>query len=121
VHVEYGASTQWQTSDFSFSATLLKLVLDDDIVNAERRDTQVAFRSVDTYGGRQVVISTPDSVVRALQQKGVSQDDMPQYVRQNVHVADPDTGDQYQLVPDSNREGPASVDSSTIMITLNMN
>ena len=58
VHVEYGASTQLQTSDFSFSASLLKLVLDDDIVDAEWRDTQVAFRSVDTYGGRQVVIST---------------------------------------------------------------
>ena len=58
VYVEYGASTQLQTSDFRFSATLLKLGLDDDTVDAERRDTQVAFRSADTYGGRHVVIST---------------------------------------------------------------
>lgn len=56
-------------------------------------------------------------MVRALQQRGVSQDDMPQYVRQNVHVADPNTGNQYQLVPDNNREEPASADSSTILIS----
>lgn len=56
-------------------------------------------------------------MVRALQQRGVSQDDMPHYVRQNVHVADPDTGNQYQLVPDTNPEGPVSIDSGTIMIS----
>jgi hypothetical protein len=112
VQIEYGASMQPQTSGFRFSATLLKLGLDDDMVDAERRDTQFTFRSADTYGGRHVVISTPDSVVRALQQRGVSQDDMPQYVRQNVHVADPNTGNQYQLVPDSDREEITSADSS---------
>jgi hypothetical protein len=138
VQIEYGASMQPQTSGFRFSATLLKLGLDDDMVDAERRDTQFTFRSADTYGGRHVVISTrtypfsiafrsslnlfgcvlsADSVVRALQQRGVSQDDMPQYVRQNVHVADPNTGNQYQLVPDSDREEITSADSSTIMIS----
>ena len=61
-------------------------------------------------------VRSADPVVRALQQKGVSQDDMPRYVRQNMHVSDPDTGDQYQLVPDSNPEGRASTDSSTILI-----
>jgi len=58
VHVEYDASPQLQTSYFRFSATLLGLRLDDDIADAERHDTQVAFRWADTYVGRHVVIST---------------------------------------------------------------
>ncbi|KAI9566088.1 hypothetical protein HD554DRAFT_1222764 [Boletus coccyginus] len=117
LHVEYDASPQLQTSYFRFSATLLGLRLDDNVADVEWHDTQVPFRSADTYVGRHVVISTPESVVSVLQQWGVSQDDMPHYIRQNVHVADPDTGNQYQLVPDSNPEGSVFTDSSVIMIS----
>lgn len=57
------------------------------------------------------------SLVQALQQRGVSQDNIPQYVRQNVHVADPNTGNQYQLVPNNNPEATVSTDTNTIMIS----
>lgn len=57
-----------------------------------------------------------DPVVWALQQKGVSQDEMPQYIRQNMYVTDSDTGDRYQLVPDSNQEESVSPNASSIMI-----
>lgn len=52
----------------------------------------------------------------ALEKMGVSQGAIPQYVYQNVHVADPRTGDQYQLVPDSNSRVPISIDSRTVTI-----
>lgn len=59
-HVQHEASTQLQTSDFRFEATFSKLRRDDDVVDAGHpsvRDSQVALHSVDTYGGRLVVIS----------------------------------------------------------------
>lgn len=69
VHVEYGASTQLQTSDSRFSATLSKLGRDDEIVGAERSsggDTQVVIRSPDTYGGRHVMISIRTHVLHRI-------------------------------------------------------
>lgn len=58
-----------------------------------------------------------DSLSWVLHQRGISQDSIPQYVRQNVHVTDPKTGNRYQLVPENVLEGPALADSNPIMIS----
>ena len=55
--------------------------------------------------------------MRAFIQKGVSQDTIPQYVGQNVHVTDPASGDQYQLIPDNSPEKSVSTDSNDVTIS----
>ncbi|KAF8443996.1 hypothetical protein L210DRAFT_3533419, partial [Boletus edulis BED1] len=119
VHVEQDAPTQLQTSGIRFSATLSKLG-HDNMADAEPpswRDAQIAIGSTDThtYGSRHVVISASDPVVWALQQRGLSQDEIPHYICQNVLVTDPVTGDQYRFVLDGDS---VPMDSSTVMITL---
>ena len=60
VHVEYGTSTYLEASYFRFSATLFKLGLDDETINAEHfweGNTQTAIRSHDTHGAHHFMIS----------------------------------------------------------------
>lgn len=63
MHVEDDSTlTRPRPSDARFSATLLKLGGDDDVVDPTHHsgpghDTQLGVRSAGTYGGRHVVVS----------------------------------------------------------------
>lgn len=75
-------------------------------------------RSTDAYAGRHLTVSmrtyppvvfiryanftsVADAMVQALQQNGVTQDQMAQYLSQTLLATDPETGNKYQLVPDN--------------------
>jgi len=56
-------------------------------------------RSTDAYEGRQVLVSSSDAMVQGLQAIGVTQDQVPQYLSQNLVATDSNTGNEYQLIP----------------------
>ena len=47
-------------------------------------------------------------MVQALQQMGVSQDKIPEYISKTVFATDPATNEQYQLIPDTDYTPSAS-------------
>ncbi|KAF9235469.1 hypothetical protein BU15DRAFT_64824 [Melanogaster broomeanus] len=85
----------------------------------------IGARSTDAYEGRRMFVSmrfsvlcisrVADEMAQGLEAQGVPQDQFSQYLSQALQVTDPETGNGYQLIPDSSSTSPGPDDIGLIM------